>query len=93
MRTQLLGRTAIVPLLLAATVGATNLLAASSAKALTFDFSFTDSFGTVTGEIDDLSDNTLNQAATAVFIDSGPAFLAPRFAQLFTVMSSPHHGQ
>ena len=48
------------------------LVSGSAANALTFNFSFTDLTGTVTGEIGGLVDNTNNQAATSVTILSAP---------------------
>jgi hypothetical protein len=41
-------------------------------NALTFNFSFTNGTGTVTGEIDGLTAGGTNEAATHVFIDSAP---------------------
>ena len=56
-------------------------LASTPGRALTFDFSFTDGIGTVTGEIEGLTDNSTGPA-TAVFIDSAPPIfsLTPSFS-------------
>jgi hypothetical protein len=54
-------------------------LASTPGYALVFDFSFTNTTGTVSGtvmgEIDGLVNNTANQSATAVSITSAPSFL------------------
>jgi hypothetical protein len=66
-------------------------LASTPGHALSFDFSFTNLFGTtpgtVTGEIDGLQDNTLRQPATAVIIDSAP--LAFNLTTPFSVPDLP----
>jgi hypothetical protein len=55
-------------------------LAPTPGHALSFDFSFSNTFGTVpgtvTGEIDGLTDNTTGPA-TAVFVNSAPPFFNP----------------
>jgi hypothetical protein len=57
---------------------------------LTFDFSFTSApWGTVTGEIDGLLDNTTGEAATAVYIDSDPFMLGTVCTEPCNVTSTP----
>ena len=63
-------RKALAVVAVAALVGAS--VWSHPANALTFNFSFTDLTGTVTGEIGGLVDNTNNQAATSVTILSAP---------------------
>jgi hypothetical protein len=84
MKAKLLGRTTIVPWLLAAAVVATSVLVSSSAQALILDFSATgytgygDTVGTVTGEIVGLSDNFSGPATP--FLVSVPAQWETYFA-------------
>lgn len=69
----------------------TATLASVPARALTFDFSFTDTIGdvsgTVTGQIVGLSNNSTGPA-TALYIDSAPAGLDLSITTTFDVLSS-----
>lgn len=71
-------RTPLIGVLLAA---ALTLGSAIPAQALDFGFEFSNSFGntngTVTGRILGLQDNTSNQAASSVIIDSTPGVFSP----------------
>lgn len=80
--------------LLIAVVAGAALIGTSTAHALTFDFSFTNTAtdgvtGTVTGEIDGLVDNANNQVPTAVYIDSYPSSLGNLGTLPLNVLQSP----
>jgi hypothetical protein len=67
------------------------VLSAEAANALDFDFSFEGIGGTVTGEIDGLSDNTVNQPAPAVVIFKFPTSVGPVCLTPCNTTPSPWH--